>query len=286
MVRQAKALADSKIFQNFIMATILLSAVVIGLETYPHILASHGRILHALDKVILAIFTIEVVVKLAATGGRVQGYFKDPWNVFDFAIVALCYAPVQAQFVVVMRLIRVMRLLKLITALPRLQLIVGALLKSVPSIGYIGLLLGLHFYVFAVVGVFLFGTNDPFRFGNLQDALLTLFQIATMENWVELMNTNRFGCDKFGYADTLASLCVNPKASPIAAPAYYIGFIILGTMIILNLFIGVIMKGMEEMEDELAQEGGEKTDSDIQREILARLESIEARLPEPGRKTS
>jgi voltage-gated sodium channel len=132
--------------------------------------------------------------------------------------------------------------------------------------------------VFAVVGVFMFSGNDPFRFGDLQSALLTLFQIATMENWVELMHTNMYGCDKFGYSDSMTILCVNPSASPIAAPIYFIGFIILGTMIILNLFIGVIMKGMEEMEDEMAQNDGKKSQDEYQQEILNRLKAIETKL--------
>ena len=278
MARIAGDIAQSKFFTRLVMGTILVSAVVIGIETYPNMIAAYGDILHGIDKVILAIFTIEVIIKLVAAGKRPDTYFKDPWNLFDFVIVALCYLPIQAQFVVVMRLIRVMRVLRLITALPRLQLIVGALLKSVPSIGYIGILLGLHFYVFAVVGVFMFAGNDPFRFGDLQSALLTLFQIATMENWVELMHTNMYGCDRFGYNDSMASLCVNPSPSPIAAPVYYIGFIILGTMIILNLFIGVIMKGMEEMEDEMAQKDGKQTQDEYQKEILDRLKAIESKL--------
>ena len=278
ITKKSVEITKSKAFNRIIMSTILFSAIVIGLETYPSIMASYGSFLLPLDKVILGIFTLEVIIKLLANGRDPQRYFKDPWNLFDFTIVALCYLPIQAQFVVVMRLIRVMRILRLITALPRLQLIVGALLKSIPSIGYIGVLLGLHFYVFAVVGVFLFSANDPFRFGDLQSALLTLFQIATMENWVELMHTNMYGCDKFGYADSIAALCVNPKPSPFAAPAYFIGFIILGTMIILNLFIGVIMKGMEEMEDEIAQSDGRQTTEDVQKEILERLRSIESKL--------
>lgn len=275
---KASKIARSKPFTFLVMTTILISAVVIGLETDARMMASYGDILRSIDRIILAIFTFEIFVKLTAAGKKPQTYFKDPWNVFDFVIVALCYLPIHAQFVVVMRLIRVMRVMRLITALPRLQLIVGALLKSIPSIGYIGILLGLHFYIFAVVGVFLFAENDPFRFGSLPKALLTLFQIATMENWVELMHTNMYGCDKFGYLDSLAVLCTSPKASPIVAPGFFIGFIILGTMIILNLFIGVIMKGMDEMEDEMAQLDGKKSNSDVNAEILERLKIIESKI--------
>ncbi len=244
-------IASSAGFNAFIVAVILLAAVVVGLETYPDVMAQYGGLLRALDKLILAVFVAELALKLGALGRAWPKFFKDGWNVFDFVIVAICLMPVHAEFTAVFRLVRLLRVLRLITVLPRLQLVVGALLKSIPSIGYVGILLALLFYVFAVLGVTLFGQNDPFRFGNLQSALLTLFQIATMENWVELMHTQMYGCDLFGYGDEIKHLCTAPKPVPLPAVLFFVGFIVLGTMIILNLFIGVIMKGMEEMQHEI-----------------------------------
>ena len=238
-------------FHAFIVAVILLAAVVVGLETYPDVMASYGSLLRALDKFILAVFVAEIALKLGVLGRGWPKFFKDGWNVFDFVIVAICLLPIHAEFAAVFRLVRLLRVLRLITVLPRLQLVVGALLKSIPSIGYVGILLALLFYVFAVLGVTLFGQNDPFRFGNLQSALLTLFQIATMENWVELMHTQMYGCNIFGYGEEIKHLCTAPRPAPLAAVLFFIGFIVVGTMIILNLFIGVIMKGMEEMQDEI-----------------------------------
>lgn len=263
-------IVESKPFQNFIVGVILLAAVVVGLETYPSIVAQYGTILHALDQAVLVIFVVEILLKFGALGPKWRSFFKDGWNVFDLLVVLICLVPIKAEFVAVFRLIRLLRVLRLITALPRLQLIVGALLKSIPSIAYIGVLLALFFYVFAVLAVFLFGQNDPFRFGDLQSSLLTLFQIVTMENWAELMHTQMYGCDRFGYNEAIQYLCTSPKASPILAVAFFVSFIIFGTMIILNLFIGVIMKGMEEMQEEVDQRriaAGEGDQVSLEREL-------------------
>lgn len=264
---------DSSGFQNFIIGIILLAAVVIGLETYPSVVKSAGAVLHALDKVILAVFTIEIVLKFAALGKRWPRFFVDGWNVFDLFVVVLCLVPIDAEFVAVFRLARLLRVLRLVTALPRLQLIVGALLKSVPSIGYVGILLALHFYVFSVLSTSLFGKNDPFHFGNLQSSILSLFEVVTMEGWVDLMKIQTLGCDKYGYDDSIRALCTAPETHPVGAPIFFVIFIVFGTMIILNLFIGVIMKGMEEMQEETAAAADAKRD-DVQVEIeheVARL---------------
>ena len=272
-------LVNSSWYQNFIVMVILLAAIVVGLETYPAIMARYGATLRILDKVIVGIFAVEIVLKLAALGQNWPKFFKDGWNVFDFVVVTVCLMPFGTEFAAVFRLVRILRVLRLISALPRLQLIVGALLKSIPSIGYVGVLLTLLFYVFAVLGVSLFSQNDPFRFGNLQSALLTLFQIATMENWVELMHTQMYGCDLFGYGDEIKHLCTAPRAAPVEAVIFFVAFIVLGTMIILNLFIGVIMKGMEEMQEEVDQrrvESGQSAQVSIEHELGRLADELQA----------
>jgi voltage-gated sodium channel len=267
-----KKIADSALFHHFMIGFIAFAAVLVGVETYPSMVARYGSVLHVLDQLVLALFTVEIVIKMGALGRNALHYFKDPWNVFDFLIVAVCFVPMDAQFVAVLRLVRILRVLKLITALPRLQMIVGALLKSIPSIGYVGLLLVLHFYIFAVIATSFFGGNDPFRFGTLQTSMLTLFQVVTMEGWADIMQTQMLGCDRYGYDDTIKHLCTQPSTSPVFAPLYFVGFIIIGTMIILNLFIGVIMKGMEEMQDELLKR------DEAQAKAEGRALSIEDRL--------
>jgi voltage-gated sodium channel len=247
-----RRIVQSERFQHFITAIIVLAAILVGIETYPSVVARHGALLHSLDRVVLAIFMIEIALKMGAEGARPWRYFRDPWNVFDFCVVAIVFMPIAGQYVTVLRLARLLRVLRLIHALPRLQILVSALLKSVPSMGYVSLLLLLVFYVYAVAGVLLFGNNDPFRFGTLQIALVTLFQVATAEDWSTTLYTQMYGCASYGY-DGREALCTAPLGYPVLAPIYFISFILIGTMIILNLFIGVIMNSMTEAQNEADQ---------------------------------
>jgi voltage-gated sodium channel len=242
-------LAHSARFQGFVTAVILFAAVLVGLETSPELVSRFGGLLHALDRVVLGVFVLELVIKIGAEGRRPWRFFLDPWNVFDFVIVAVVFLPIQGNYVTVLRLVRLLRVLRLIHAVPRLQILVSALLKSVPSMGYVSLLLLLVFYVYGVAAVFLFGQNDPFRFGNLPRALVTLFQVATAEDWSTTLYTQMYGCAAHGY-DGREAACVASSAKPLLAPVYFISFILIGTMVILNLFIGVIMNSMQEAQAE------------------------------------
>jgi voltage-gated sodium channel len=213
----------------------------------------------------------EIVVKVGAEGSKPWRYFLDPWNVFDFIIVAACFLPFEGNAVTVLRLLRLLRVLKLVRVLPQLQLLVSALLKSVPSMAYVGLLLLLLFYVYAVAGVFLFGANDPTHFRSLPIAMLTLFRVVTLEGWTEILYINLYGCDGWGdLAGTPA--CAEPSAQPLAAVLYFISFVLIGTMVILNLFIGVIMNSMEEAQMEAARE------RDRELEAAGQLPSIDSEL--------
>lgn len=251
-------LSNSRWFQSLIIAVILLAGVVVGIETYelssPKVREFSG-ILHALDLIILGIFTFEAVVKILAEGTKPWNYFKDPWNVFDFSIVAVCYLAfvlpsISTGFVAVLRLARILRIFRLVTALPKLQMLVGAMLKSIPSMVYVGILLGLLFYIYAAMGVFVFGENDPVHFGTLHKSMLSLFRVVTLEDWTDIMYINMYGCDHeiWGYGPE--SGCANPTSNPIMAAIFFVSFVLIGTMIVLNLFIGVIMNAMDEVREE------------------------------------
>jgi voltage-gated sodium channel len=233
-----------------ITLVIVFAGVLVGLETDAELVARHGDVLHALDSVVLAIFVGEIAIKVFAEGSAPQRYFRDPWNVFDFVIVALCFLPMEGQYVTVLRLLRLLRVLRLLHALPRLQLLVAALLHSIPSMGYVAMFLGLLFYVYGVAAVFLFGGNDPMHFGDLGRSVLSLFTVVTLEGWAELMYTQMYGCDRFGY-EGMEAQCTSPNTMPLLAPIYFVSFVMLGTMIVLNLFIGVIMNSMQQAADEL-----------------------------------
>jgi len=232
MVAFAQNLVARRDFQGVVIAVILLAGVLAGLETSSAMVAAHGPLLQGLDHAVLTVFVVEMALKLLACGRTPWRYFTDGWNVFDFLIVALCFLPIGGPFASVLRLARVFRLLRLVHALPKLQLLVGALLKSLSAMGYIGLLLALMFYIYAVAGVHLFGASDA-DFGSLPVALLTLFRVVTLDNWGDFFNR------------------ALEHAPPLLVTAYFVSFIVLGTMIILNLFIGIVMNSMAEMHQEL-----------------------------------
>lgn len=251
-----KKIAEARWFQRAIIGTILLAAVVVGMETYGERMAEWMPLLHVLDLLILLVFTLEAAIKILAEGNRPGNYFRDPWNVFDFVIVVVCWMPVflpqmDTAFVAVFRLARILRVLRLVSALPQLRMLVDALLKSIPSMGYVGVLLFLLFYIYGAMGVFLFGKNDPTHFGNLHTALLSLFTIVTLEGWADIMYVNIFGCDHPQWG---TENCAHPEPHLIGGALYFISFVLVGTMIVLNLFIGVIMNSMDEVRKEQASE--------------------------------
>lgn len=251
MLLAIQKLTHSSYFQNFITAVILVAGVVVGLETSKSIMESHHGLLHILDQTILWIFVAEAVLKLTAAMPRPWEYFKDPWNIFDFTIIVVSFMPFDGHYITVLRLARLLRVLRLVRFLPGLQLLVSALLKSIPSMGYVGLLLGLTFYLYAVAGVFIFGQNDPVHFGSLPGAFMTLFQTVTLEGWIETFTIQKLGCAAVDYP--FKELCTQSDPSPVFAPIYFISFILIGTMVVLNLFIGVIMSSMEEAQQERAE---------------------------------
>ncbi|HZN34709.1 MAG TPA: ion transporter [Pirellulaceae bacterium] len=262
MVEQLRRLTTSEGFNRFILAMIVLSGVLVGCQTYPAFdeTTSIGRVVNLVQNIILWIFVGEIVLKIAACGNRPWEYFKRGWNLFDFTIVLICFLPLDARFATVFRLARLLRTLRMVTILPRLQVLVGALLKSIPSLGYIGILLGLHFYVYACAGTFVFGKNDPIRFGSLHTAMQTLFQVLTLEGWNDVLYTASYGSE-LQYSDEWKQLAEQKfpgkrlsTPQPAAAAIYFTSFILLGTMIMLNLFTGVIISSMEEAQDEQAEE--------------------------------
>ena len=253
---KANQIVNSGLFRYFILSLILASGVIVGIETYP---AVHGRFAHSLnliDQMIIYIFLVEIILKLLSYGKKPWDYFGDPWNVFDFIIVAVCFIPnIDTHFVIVLRLARILRVFRVISIFPKLQLLVNALLKSIPSMGYVVVLLFLVFYIYAVTGSFLFSKTDPVHFGSLHTSMITLFKVLTLEGWTDIMNIQLYGT-----ADPAAEYTMKPVS--YASVAYFVSFILIGAMIIMNLFIGVIMNSMQESHSELQKELATKQQSE------------------------
>jgi voltage-gated sodium channel len=270
LILLARKIVQNKRFNHFIFLLILLSAIIIGLETYPRMVNQYGVVLSMIDKLIIAFFTFEIALKILANGKKPWVYFADPWNVFDFVIVAVCLIPLNdTHYFAVFRILRVLRILRMITVFPKLKLIINALLKSIPSMGYVIMLIGLLFYVYAIVGVFIFGKTDPMHFGDLHHTFVTLFKVLTLEGWTDIMNVQIFGT-----ANT-----DNQQIISLWPFLYFASFILIGAMIIMNLFIGVIMKSMEESQNEINQELNEikyrdKNSEELYRHIISRLDDL------------
>lgn len=158
-------------------------------------------------------------------------------------MVLVCLLPTVGQYVLVFRLFRAIRAVRLVEAFSRLRIVVTTLLDSLPSIGYVLLLMFIHLYVYGVIGYFLFGHNDPLHFRNLPTALLALFQVATLEGWAEIFYINYYGCAST-YTTMGQGWCVASQAQPLIATLYFLSFVVIGAFIIVNLFIGVVLNGV------------------------------------------
>lgn len=252
LAARALAIVRLRLFRRGVLALIILASVIVGLETYPAVNERVGGLLRTIDAVIIGLFVVEIVLRMMSYGRRWPRFFLDPWNVFDFVIVAVCLIPVGSQAAAAFRLIRVLRALRLLTAIPQLQIVIGALLRSLPSIGYVGLLLVLLFYVYAVIGTTLFGRNDPAHFGTLHDAAISLLRAVTLEDWTDLMYTQMVGSEAFP-GQLPPPTEPEPRAKPIAAVLYFGSFVLVGTMVVLNLFIGVVIGALTEEQKAAAE---------------------------------
>lgn len=237
-----KQFVEKNSLQNFIIALIILNSITIGMETSSVIMKSFGNVLLFIDKIILAIFAIEILLKLYAYG---FSFFKSGWNVFDFSIVAIALLPASGALAV-LRSLRIFRSLRLIKNVPKLKFIVESLFHSLPSLVWIFVLLALVFYVFSVIGTKLFGTDYPQWFGTLAASMFSLFQIMTLEGWAEI---SREIMEKYPLANI-----------------YFILFILLASYTTLNIFIAIVVNTMSEVQQKVSADELNKIGTIIQDE--------------------
>jgi len=236
---------------NFIIGVILFNAVLLGLETSDAVMATAGPLIPALDSLCLAVFVLEIALKLFAHGWR---FFKSGWNIFDFVIVGIALVPATQGFSV-LRALRILRVLRVISATPRLRRVVEGFITALPGMGSVFLLMALIFYIGAVMATKLFSDSFPEWFGDLGRSAYSLFQIMTLESWS--MGIVRPVMEVFPWAW-----------------AFFVPFIMVTTFAVVNLLVGLIVNSMQDAH---AEESNEKTDA-YRDQVLARLEAIEKRL--------
>ena len=254
MRQRLKTFIENSTIQRILLALILINAVILGLETSPEVMTTAGPFLMALDKAILAVFVVELGIRLAV---HRFAFFKDGWNVFDFIVVGIALVPASGPFAV-LRALRVLRVLRVLTFVPSMRKIVGALIKSLNGMLSIAMVLGLVYYVAAVMVTKLFGEAFPEWFGSLGASLYTLFQIMTLESWS--MGIARPVMEAFPYAW-----------------AFFIPFILIATFTMLNLFIAVIVNAVQTMHDD---EHKDELDAEkaTQQQLLEQMQQLQLEL--------
>lgn len=220
--RRLADLLEAPRMQGALIALILVNAAVLGLETSPSVMARWGGLLVRIDTAILAVFVVEIALRLVARGPR---FFRDPWAVFDVVVVGIALLPASGPFAV-LRALRVLRVLRLMTFVPSMRRVVGGLLAAIPGLSSVFAVIALIFYVGSVMATKLFGGQFPEWFGSLGASAYTLFQVMTLESW------------SMGIARPVM------EAFPHAW-AFFVPFILIATFTMLNLFIAVIVNAIQ-----------------------------------------
>ena len=284
-------------FDNGIIIVILFSAVIAGLETDKYLLKTYMYEFHIANMVIHYIFVFEVLIKLYAYAkvasdpmgenalsnnafGRTMTFFTNGWNLFDIFIVLIGFvtllmtaymgsyeAVLATRTLRIFRSLRTLRVLRIIEMLPQLRVIVDTLLRSLPSLWVVVVLMAILFYTYGVIGTFLFGENLPTDFGTLPASLLTLFKIMTGDGWSDYMTENA----------NLAAIHPHPYLSPI----YFISFVMIAAMVVLNLFVGVIVAELDTTHKEHANNRASDGMKQLSNEqILVDIEAEQAKFQE------
>jgi len=255
-VESIKRLIEGRRFETIILVLIVINAITLGLETDPNVMQRFGGFLVWLDRLILAVFVVELVLRLLVY--RLD-FWRDPWRVFDFIIVGIALAPSTGNLSV-LRALRILRVLRLISVVPSLRKVVGGLVAALPGMGSIVMLLSLVFYIFAVMSTGMYGDAFPEWFGSLGASAYSLFQIMTLESWS--MGIVRPVMAEFPFAWV-----------------FFIVFILCTSFTVLNLFIGIIVSAMQaEHEDEATAERDQLRRDQV--EILKEIKSLRRQIEE------
>lgn len=245
MRKYIKAFIETKVFRATIMIIIIFNSIIIGIQTTNTSLTT-SKILRDIDSICLVIYSIEMLLKVYAYK---KDYFKNGWNLFDFIIILISLTPtnIPVQVARVLRVFRIFRAFRIISAFNQLRIIIVAIGRSIPGVMWTMGLLAIFYYVFAIIGISLYGVDFPDYFGDLAKTLFTLFQLTTMENWADLARN---------------IMTVYPTAW-----LYFIPFIIIAAFIIINIMLAIIVNTMEESK-ELEQKKNQKSSiTDLQKEL-------------------
>ncbi|WP_085297835.1 ion transporter [Cognaticolwellia mytili] len=256
--RRLKQVDSSPVFQWSVITVIVMSALLIGAKTHdlPEQVVS---LLSFLDSAITVFFVIELTIRFIAYPNK-KTFFKSGWNVFDTIIVIGSLIPAGGSGILLARLLRVFRVLRLVSMIPELRLLINALIKAIPRMGYIALLMFVIFYIYAAIGSILFHQINEVLWGDVSISMLTLFRVATFEDWTDVM---------------YETMAVHPMSW-----VYYLTFIFLTAFIFLNMMVGTILEVMgQEHENFRAEAHGESAEGG-EPASRAQIEKLEQELRE------
>ena len=260
--RSVRRLVTSDAFQNTIVAVIILNAITIGVQTYV-IPGWLHTLLEWADRVFLGVFVVELVLRFAADGFRPTRFFRSGWNVFDFLVVAAAFIPGVSNNGTVLRLLRLLRVTRLIKRMPDISVLFDGMRRAAGPAFSLVALTALLCYLYAVIGVVLFGEGAPQYFGNVGEGLLTLFTLLTLEGWNTVM--------------------YDLRAISAAAIPFSLSFILIGTYIVINLVVGVVITSLDEAYKTRASAEAAKHDvTETIHELRAALDSLETKLQQSG----
>jgi voltage-gated sodium channel len=221
--------ASSSWFDVVVFVVIVANAVVLGLQTYVRLEADAGALLDTLNDVFLAVFVVELAIRIAAYGARPWRFFTSGWNVFDFVVIAAAFVPGLRENSTLLRLVRLARVLRVVRILPDLRLLVAAVVRSLPGLASLSVMGLLVIYVYGMLGWLIFGDALPDEYGNLGDAMLTMFLLLSLE-------------------DLPAIVRQGMEVSDWAVP-YYGSFVLIAALLLLNILIGVVINSLEEARE-------------------------------------
>lgn len=242
---------DSPWVSRFVMAVVVFNALLLGLETSERITARFGGLINLLDQICLSIFVVEIIAKLIA---HRLNFFKSGWNIFDFIIVAIALMP-GGGGLSVLRALRIMRLLRVVSVSPNLRRVVEAFVSALPGMASVLLLMSMIYYIAAVIATKMFGSSFPDWFGTLGTSAYTLFQVMTLESW------------SMGIVRPVME--VYPHAW-----LFFVPFILSTTFAVMNLVVGLVVNSMQDAHD--AED--DANTADYRDDVVARLAAIEAQL--------
>jgi voltage-gated sodium channel len=246
-------------FERATLGAIVANGFVLGLETYPGVESSAGGTLDALNDVFLGVFTLELMIRFAATGFSPRQFLRSGWSVFDAVVVVGAYLPGVRENVTLLRMARLLRVLRLMNVLPEMRVVVHGLTRSVAPMASIGLLTLLLFYLYGIAGWILFSDQDPEHWRTVGQAMLTLFSVLTLEEWVAVQD---------------AALDASSWAW-----VYFVSFVLLSSVLLLNLVVAVVINSVEEARAAVAEEDRRGAEAGVEGTgALDRLHTLRAHL--------